>query len=268
MAAYVLSQWHADPSVVLGLLALVFVYWRYAYGPPSTTHDMSCRRRDGCVLAIVLLTILALESPLDFLADGYLFSAHMVQHLILTLAIAPLLVLAVPPRLVEDARRYAPGWLRWAATQPAIVFTAAAADLWLWHAPTLYELTLRNDAVHVFEHLTFVATAAAFWWVAFAPGGGGLPILGRIAYVFLGGIPNAVLGALITFAPAPLYPSYQLALEQPGLGRVLELQYGVTAAGDQQLGGLLMWVPGGFVYLAVIVAIFLAWYARQQLAQA
>ena len=112
------------------------------------------------------------------------------------------------------------------------------------------------------EHLTFIATAALFWWVAFSDER--LPALARIGYVFLGGIPNTLLGVLITFAPAVLYPTYQLALEQPGLGRALQTEWRITALGDQELGGLLMWVPGGLVYLLAIIAIFISWFSRQQ----
>jgi putative membrane protein len=145
-----------------------------------------------------------------------------------------------------------------------VVFVAFVIDVWAWHAPPLYEATLRSEPVHVAEHLSFIAVSAAFWWVAFAPNDGvrQLPMLARLGYVFLAGIPNTLLGALITFAPTVLYPSYQLALEQPGLGRALQLEWGVNALTDQQLGGLLMWVPGGFVYLLVIVAIFMSSFAR------
>ena len=264
MIAGILSRWTFDPSVIAGLLALAGVYWLYTRGPRARP-DADPRPHDGRFAGAVILTVLALESPLDFIADRYLFSAHMVQHLVLLLGVAPLLALSAPAVLAEDLQAHLPRWLWRAGTHPVAVFVVFVGDLWVWHAPALYELTLHSEAIHVLEHLSFIATAVVFWWLAFGAGAGaGLPVLARIGFVFLAGIPNTLLGAVITFAPSVLYPSYQLALEQPGLGRVLEAQYGVTALGDQELGGLLMWVPGGFVYLVAIIAILLTWLAAQQ----
>jgi putative membrane protein len=268
MIAGILTKWAFDPTVIGGLLLLLAVYCLYTRGPRS---DRAAEQRstDGWFAAAIVLTILALESPLDFVADRYLFSAHMVQHLVLLLGVAPFFSLSIPAALIDDLRSHTPKWLRHGAMQPALVFVAFVVDLWAWHAPPLYEATLHSEPIHVLEHLSFIATAAAFWWIAFAPnrGTGDMPVLARMAYVFVAGIPNTLLGALITFAPSVLYPSYQLALEQPGLGRVLETQYAITALGDQELGGLLMWVPGGFVYLLAIIAIFLAWFSKHQAAQ-
>ncbi|HEY8695176.1 MAG TPA: cytochrome c oxidase assembly protein [Chloroflexota bacterium] len=261
MIAGILTKWAFDPTVIVGLLVSIAVYWLYTRGPRAEP-DAEPRRTDARFAGTIVLTFLALESPLDFLADRYLFSVHMVQHLVLLLGVAPLLALSLPPALIHDGWRL-PSWLRRAATQPAIVFVAFVGDLWAWHAPPLYEATLHSEWTHVLEHLSFIATAALFWWIAF-DAVGPMPVLARMGYVFVAGIPNTLLGALITFAPGVLYPSYQLALEQPGLGHALEAQYGVTVLGDQELGGLLMWVPGGFVYLLVIVAIFISWFAKHQ----
>ncbi|HVA24672.1 MAG TPA: cytochrome c oxidase assembly protein [Chloroflexota bacterium] len=260
MIAGILTKWAFDPTVIIGVLGLVAAYWLYTRGPRSN-RGAEPRSTDARFAAAIVLAILALESPLDFLADRYLFSAHMVQHLVLLLGVAPLLARSIPAALFHQGRRL-PRWLKRLLTQPALVFVAFVADLWAWHAPPLYEATLRSESVHVLEHLSFVATATVFWWIAFDDGR--MPVLARMGYVFVAGIPNTLLGALITFAPSVLYPSYQLALEQPGLGRLLQAKYGVTALGDQELGGLLMWVPGGFVYLLAIVGIFISWFANHQ----
>ncbi len=255
MISTILTRWSFDPSVFLGLAVVCVVYWRYRQ--PA---------RDKWLVGAMILALLALESPLDFVADRYLFSAHMVQHLVLILGVAPLLALAVPDGLIQDLKTSRLAGLSRFSVQPVVVFVAFVVDTWAWHAPPLYEATLHYEPVHVAEHLSFIGVSAAFWWVSVAPNEGvrQLPMLARLAYVFVAGIPNTLLGALITFAPSVLYPSYQLALEQPGFGRSLQVEWGVTALGDQQLGGLLMWVPGGFVYLVVIVAIFMSWFARHQ----
>ncbi|HLY65939.1 MAG TPA: cytochrome c oxidase assembly protein [Chloroflexota bacterium] len=259
MLGEILGKWTFDPSVVVGLAALGGVYWLYGHGPRASLPAL--RRQDWLFGVIVALTLFALESPLDYLADRYLFSAHMVQHLLLLLAIAPLLALSVPAALISELKRVVPQGLQRLAMQPVLVFVLISADMWVWHLPALYETTLHNPWVHMLEHISFVITAVPFWWVALAPSPltKQLPAVGRMAYVFLGGIPGIILGALITFLPGVLYPTYKLALEEPGLGRRLATQFGMTALGDQQLGGLIMWVPGGFVYLLAIVAIFLSW---------
>lgn len=267
MIAGILARWTFDPTVIGGLLIVATLYWFYTRRDRALAPFHS--RTDVWFAAAVALTILALESPLDFLADRYLFSAHMVQHLLLVLAVAPLLAISAPAALAEDMRRHMPAWLWRLGTRPLTGFVLFVSDLWVWHAPALYEATLRSESIHVLEHLSFIATAVVFWWIAFAPevGSRRLPALARVGYVFLAGIPNTMLGAVITFAPGVLYGSYQLALEQPGLGRVLASQYGVTALGDQELGGLLMWVPGGFVYLAIIIVILVSWLSTQQAAE-
>lgn len=269
MFASILTKWSFDPTVFGGLAMACAVYWHYTHGPKGMV-DRGKARHDGRFAGAILLALLVLESPLDFVADHYLFSAHMVQHLVLILGVAPLLALSVPDGLIEDLKQSRLAWLgRW-CIQPVVVFAAFVLDVWLWHAPPLYEATLRSESVHAAEHLSFVGISAAFWWVAFAPNGNArqLPMLARLGYVFLAAVPNTILGALLAFAPNVLYPSYQRALEQPGFGRALQLEWGVTALADQQLGGLIMWVPGGIVYLVVIVGILMSWFVRQQPSQA
>src|SRR5690349_1673969 len=114
MPSSILTHWSLDPSVLVGLAALAVLYWRYARrGPPS-------RGRNAAFATMLALAFLALESPLDYVADHYLFSAHMVQHLALVLGVAPLLAVSVPPVLAEEGRRRLPGWITRAATQPVL----------------------------------------------------------------------------------------------------------------------------------------------------
>jgi putative membrane protein len=172
----------------------------------------------------------------------------MTQHVLLVQVAAPLLVLgrtayaalwALPPRArraVALAHRAAPvrTALR-AAASPVLGWLAFALVLWGWHAPALYDAALASPAVHALEHLTMLGAAVLFWRVPLAPRAGAL----AAPYLFLGGAQCTALGALIAFATAPLYAAYASAL-------------GGAALEDQQLAGLLMWVPSGVVYLAVI----------------
>src|SRR5438105_4627281 len=117
MAAAILTKWSFDPSIVGGLALLTLLYWRFARG------------RDGLFALMLVLAFLALESPLDFLADNYLFSVHMVQHMLLILGVAPLLALALPASLKLPAL----------LSNPVLAFVAFTADFSLWHVPVLYE---------------------------------------------------------------------------------------------------------------------------------
>jgi putative membrane protein len=206
-------------------------------------------------LAVALLSPLAWWSRL-------LFSAHMTQHEILMLISAPLLVFGQPlvPALWAMPQKWREGWSRWsgrpltvaawqALTGPLAVFLLHAAALWLWHLPRLYEAALHHEGIHALQHVSFVATAALFWWGMvhgrYGRMGYGLSVL----YVFLTAVHSSVLGALMTIAPGIWYPSYGAAVGPAHLGP-LE---------DQQLAGLLMWVPSGVVFIVFGLALFAAW---------
>src|SRR5581483_1810188 len=231
--------WHADPSVVGALALLLAVCW-------------ACTRRlDPPLLLLAILTVLALESPIDLLSDRYLFSVHMLQHLILILAIAPLLVVALPPGLVAEVGRRLPNAPARFLSHPAIALGIASFTLLVWHLPSLYDAALRSEALHAFEHATFVATSYLFWWNALGQGRvWRASILPRMAYLFLAGLPCALLGAILTFAARPLYASYVRDFPELGLGQIIRLQWGLSALTDQQLGGLLMWIGGGLCYVS------------------
>ncbi len=204
-------------------------------------------------------------SPLDALSEA-LFSVHMVQHLSLILVAAPLLVLGTPEiallwslpspwrstvgRFERRLARAIVGNERGSGRGPALVIVVATGVLWAWHAPTLYDLALRNDAIHTAEHVGFLVTAILFWATVLRSRrerlGNGL----RILYVFAMGLQGSLLGALITFASRPLYaPHIPLAAA-----------WGISALEDQQIAGLVMWVPPAFLYLGVIIYLFVTWF--------
>lgn len=212
--------------------------------------------------ALGLLTLaIALLSPVAWLSE-VLFSVHMTQHEILMLLSAPLLVFG-HPLLVALWALPAPSRERWGTwaraprvvttwrmlTAPLAVFLLHGLAIWIWHVPALYEAALRHDGVHALEHLAFVVTAALFWWAMvhgrYGRIGYGLAVL----YVFVTAVHSSVLGALMTIAPDVWYPSYASA----------GARWGVNALEDQQLAGLLMWVPSGIVFIVFGLALFAAW---------
>ena len=203
---------------------------------------------------------LTLNGPLHDLSDFYLFSAHMVQHLLLTLVVPPLLLLGTPTwmadRLLAPLIRHAPTrWIARTVTRPVPALAAYTAALVLWHLPATYTLALRVHAWHIVQHLTLMAAALVAWWPVLSPSAL-LPRLhygAQILYIFAFGMPMTVVAAMITGAESLLYPSYVRA---PRL-------FGLTPFADQRLGGVIMWVPAGLVPLLAFTAIFFRWAATR-----
>lgn len=264
-----LTNWNFNPSVVFGILALAALYaygigplrLRWHIGPPVPRVRFVTFYLGLGVLAFALL------SPLDELGDAYLFSAHMVQHMLLVMVVPPLLLLGTPGWLIRPVARRTgllalARWLNGALPSarglllPLVVFTLFNADFWLWHAPTFYDLTLRNESVHVLEHLTFLIFATLNWLPILSPLPEDFPRLPRLAqvlYLFLSCQPMVLLGALLTFAGQPLYAPYIAA---PRI-------FGLSPLADQQLGGLIMWIPGNIVYILMMSVIFFQWVQHQ-----
>ena len=213
-----------------------------------------------------LALVAALLSPLDELAEQ-LFTAHMAQHELLMVVGAPLIALASPLVamlwvLPRGGRRRAMRVMRgrrvslfWAAlTAPATVWLLHGLALWIWHMPALYDAALQSETVHAIQHLCFFGSASLFWW-GIAHGRYGRAGYGvGVFYVFATAIHTGALGALLTFAPRVFYPLYAV--------RARHLH--VNALEDQQLGGLLMWVPFGVVLVVAGLAMFLAWLGESE----
>ena len=211
----------------------------------------------------------ALISPLDRLA-GALFSAHMVQHLLLILAAAPLLAVSAPlgtlllgpppPLAVAFGRQWksATGlqtaW-RW-LSYPAMVWALHSLALWVWHAPVFFGAALAIEWLHVFEHISLLGTAWLFWWVCVHPTrrAAWLRGPGGALFVFTLAMPSGFLGMLITVAPSPWYDAY--AVSSPN--------WGVSPLGDQQVAGALMWMPAGLVYVAAAVGMLAVWFKDEE----
>lgn len=256
-----LTQWDWEPSILIGT-ALILGLYLYAIGPFAELRGYEHISR-GKAVAFVLgvdIIFLALVSPLDKLGDKYLFSAHMVQHLLLTLVGPMLMVIGTPEWFLRPiVRNKALFAVARFLTYPAVAFVLFNGDFFLWHAPALYDATLTNSTLHIFEHLTFIVFGILFWWPLLSPSKD-LPRLslgGQVLYLFLGGMPSVLLGAGLTFAP-PLYVPYIAAPRA----------WGISAATDQQLGGLIMWVPVNVGYIIVMSVLFLRWMQKKEAEQA
>ena len=253
-------DWNFNPITLLGIALFTGAYF-YALGPLRRRYGWAERVNHRQVAVFVTGTVifaLALISPLDALSDRYLFSAHMVQHMLICVVAPPLWLIGTPSWMLAPLFRN-PTVARAARilTHPAVAFALFNGVLWLWHAPALYDATLSNEYLHIFEHLTFVVTAVIFWWAVLSPISE-VPRMGygaSILYLFVACQPMVALGALLTFAASPLYHPYVVA---PRLG-------GISALGDQQAGGLIMWLPTNIPYLAVLSVMFFRWIGDQDL---
>jgi len=258
-----LTKWNRAPSLYIGTLLLIGLYL-YAIGPLRKKYHVAEPVKRSQVIAFlsgIVIIFLALASPLDELGDEYLFSAHMVQHLLITVAGPPLLLLAMPQWLLEPLlHNRVIFYIGKFFTFPLVAFFLYNGDILLWHFPPLYDATLADESIHIVEHMTFMILAALAWWPVFGPLKEGWPRLstgGQIIYLFLSGMPTVLLGAGLTFFP-PIYAPY---IQQPVRA------WGISPTLDQQLGGLIMWVPGNLFYIVVVSILFIRWMQRQDAKQ-
>lgn len=259
------SAWNADISVLIPLLLTIMIYawgvrriWQRA-GPQRGITQRQILAFIGAMVAFMV----ALLSPLDALS-GVLFSAHMTQHLILMMIAAPLLVLSniqlaflwLLPSGAAHRTGYSFNRSRllprlWnTLTQPVAAWLIFAISLWVWHIPTFYTAALNNETLHWLEHVLLLLSALLFWWALFKYTVQkhiqyGMAVL----YLFTTLLQSGVLGALMTFTEQPWY-SYYAALTPA---------WGFTPLQDQQLAGLIMWIPGGAIFTVLTIAYFSSW---------
>ncbi|WP_018010142.1 cytochrome c oxidase assembly protein [Sinorhizobium medicae] len=245
----------------LALTALAYAIGMRRLWSASARGQTIHLQRAVCFAAGWLFLAAALVSPLDRLATQ-LFTAHMIEHEILMVIAAPLFVLSKPlaPLLwsLPQKLRASVGRalvrsvvllpVRKAATNQLVATGLHGATLWLWHAPRLYDAALAETPVHWLQHLSFFCTALIFWW-ALLFGRGRQDYGTAIFYLFATTLHSGFLGILLSFAREPLYRSQ-------GAGAA---SWGLSALEDQQLAGLIMWVPAGMIYVAAAIVLAAAW---------
>ena len=251
------APWTFQPVVVVWLSAFATIYaggvwrlWRHA----GVGRGIS-RMQAAAFAAGWLALVVALVSPLDAISD-WLFSAHMIQHELLMVVAAPLMAASsplialgwlfrrrgrVPPQVHQP--------LLSLATEPAFVWGLHALVLWAWHIPALFQAAMAHEAVHVFQHFCFFASACLFWWGLAHGRYGRLGYGAAVIYLFATAVHSGVLGALLTLSPGIWYEVYAKTT----------LAWGFTPLEDQQLAGLVMWIPASVIFLAGGLVFFLAW---------
>jgi putative membrane protein len=255
------SAWSLEPAVLAGLAVTALLYAKgMSRLKTRSSRRPGVRRLEAVAFWAGWATLaVTLVSPLHPLG-GALLSAHMAQHELIMALAAPLLVLGRPLvvtlcGLSPRARRVVGGWV--SALRPVWRALSRIEIAWLlhavaivgWHLPGLYQRTLDSELVHGLQHSSFLLTALLFWWSvlpgAVLRGRHGAAILSLFAtMVYTGG-----LGALLTLGRAVWYPAY---------GEAAPL-WGLTPLEDQQLAGLIMWVPGGLSYLLATAWLLIDW---------
>ena len=253
------THWHAHPDALIGLALLLGAYL-VGVGPLRERYNLADYvepRQVATFTTGVMVLFVSLLSPIHFLSDGYLFSVHMVQHVLVTLVAPPLLIMGTPDWLIRPLLR--PNWsfrLARALTNPIFALASFNIIFSLWHVPALYDASVTIRGLHIAEHLIMIATATLMWW----PLTSNMPELPRLSnpiqmgYLFLLSMAQIIVFAIITFADQPLYDFYATAPRIFGIGAVL----------DQQIGAIIMKIGGGALFLTLFIMAFFRWYSQEQ----
>jgi putative membrane protein len=252
------EPWSWEPQIVIPL-AILFL--TYGTGAVRRRHFYILRWRHAAFFAGWFSLFLALTSPIHELGEQ-LFSAHMLQHEIMILVSAPLFAASQPGAtclwaFAPQGRAGIGGWMHHVEQSrfvlffkaPLIAWLVEAVALWIWHIPVLYQATLRSDWVHAAQHLSFFLTAVVFWSALYGVGRSAMSYGAGTFYTFAAAVQCSALGALLTFSTMLWYPIYS---ETTG-------RWGFTPLEDQQLGGVIMWVPSAIVFIVVALALFAKW---------
>lgn len=266
---HILTEWSWEPWLLacIALAMVPYVIGMARMGRARRAKVLG-RGRAPSFLAGIAVLLLALESPLDAIADD-LFSAHMAQHMLLLLVIPPLLVYGRPVitwlwAFDLGARRgIVHGWKRtgmqavfeW-LMRPSVVWVLLTAALCFWHLPGPYDWAVRHEWLHDLEHLSFLGFSLAFWTIVIEPYGRRrrLGFGATIVFVVSSGFVMGLIGAVLTFAATPLYAVHLHTTQA----------YGLTPLQDQELAGVIMWIPSNLVHVAALCSVFFAWYRADQ----
>jgi putative membrane protein len=243
-------------EVVWGVVVLAALYTRAVL----VTREPVPVRQPLAFFGACAALLAALNGPLHDLSDYSLLSAHMVQHLVLTLVVPPLWLMGTPAavldRLLDPVFRFRlPAAVARAVTRPLLAWSLYAVGLIAWHLPGPYNAALEHHGWHIVEHLVLLGTAILGWWPILSSSRRlpALPYAAQLLYLFVFGIPMTIVAAFITGAEQPLYPWYAAA------PRV----FGLSPMEDQQIGGVIMWVPAAFIPVFAFTVVFFRWAAAE-----
>ncbi|MGA3121871.1 MAG: cytochrome c oxidase assembly protein [Polyangiaceae bacterium] len=251
--ALLLSAW--DPGTVVPVACIL------ALGAYGFCYRGRLESRAAFFGLGVAIFFAALASPIGVLARGYSFSAHMLQHLLLMLAVPPLTLLGLPrergARASPPRDRGAFGYLGpWAA---------GVGAMWLWHAPLLCNAAATSPTVQALQTASLLVMGYAFWRPILVPRVvDRLPAFAAILYLFAACVACTILGIVVTFSPVEVCSAYVHPVDSLGVLALLRDGWGLSCRADQEIGGLMMWVPACLVYGAAILATIGRYYGEEE----
>ena len=260
------ETWTFSPLLLFGILLMagLYLYWsKFKITPQS-----------GWFFGGIILLFVTLSSPLHFLSEGYLFSAHMAQHMLLLLVVPPLLLAGIPKSFLS---RYFKKDFR---LSPALCWLSGVAIMWFWHIPAVFNATMQTSAgipicgiaagpfaafLHGAQNISLIVVGMLFSWPILSPlKSQRLPNLSGMAYLFSACLGCSLLGLGITFSSTLLYSAYGSPIDLTGAAHLVRQTWGISPQADQQIGGLLMWVPGCIIYVSAAMFLLGRWFGEEK----
>jgi putative membrane protein len=247
------NYWHFNIWIILCALLLLFIHlWGNRY---------KLNKQSVLFFTGILLFLLSTLSPLDFLAESYLFSAHMLKHITLLLIIPALLLAGMNAEFLERII-LKPGIkpVTQVIFHPVIAWFSGVGAMWLWHIPGLLGSVKTSPFLQVIHMLSLLILGLIFNWPVFTPvNWRKLSYLQSALYLFTACVGCTVLGILIVFAPAGMYTRFFTG-NNTAILELVQKKWGISPDIDQQAGGLIMWVPACMIYLTDIMISLAHWY--------
>lgn len=263
MNTFLLKYWHFDAVSVFIIALFAIGYFYFIYDKQS--------RKVWYFITALFLIIICTSSPLHWLGEYYLFSMHMVAHVTLFLIVPPLLVLGIPARMKLQTKTYLTKVSKIIATVPWAAWLLGIGIMWFWHIPAIFNGAMSANAtgidgfLHHSESISLIITGLIFWWPVFGPlPEYRLPVPKGILYLFTACISCSLLGLIITFSPVGMYSYYGTVSDTYGCSVFIRNNWGITRGMDQQIAGLIMWIPGCLLYLSAALYLLRGWFIEKE----
>ncbi len=246
-----LWDWESRSWIAAGLLVLGYVW--------------ICRgkftKRSWFFVAGMVIFMLAMLSPVEALANEYLFTAHMVQHMVLVLVVPPLWIMGLPSLpLVKFLRTKVGAWFERTFAQPPVSWILGIGMMAVWHIPTLCTAAIRQQPIHNLQYASLLVAGTLFIWPIASPiASRRLKGLKAIGYLFASSTACMIIGVYITYTPVTICPCYLAPVDSAGILNLIQHDWGMTPRQDQRFGGLTMWIPGCFIYFSAGMVVALRW---------
>lgn len=247
--------WHLHLDILLMVLILAVAYWVGVEWAGGAARRRPTRGQVGCYFGGVAVLWIGAGSPLHDLGETYLYSAHMLQHILFSMVAAPLMLLGTPGWMLEPLLRGPRAQhVAQVITRPTFALGAYSVVLVATHLPDVVNTSLRIHQLHFVLHVALVASSLLLWWPVFGPPIKAAPRVNPLAqmlYLFVQSLIPTVIAAFITFANQPVYEFYTLAPER---------MWGISVVEDQRIAGLLMKLGGAAILYGMITVIFFQWF--------